>query len=136
MMDAVIAVRRLIQAHLAADTPLIGLLGGPQIHDEPPRAAAGPYVVYGDVDARDWSSGGDIGCEQFIELVIWAGKGRETAAALAIAGRVGSILHDAPMSPAGHRLVNIRQTGLEVRRDAKTGLSRATVRLRCITEQL
>ncbi|MGL4438319.1 MAG: tail completion protein gp17, partial [Bosea sp. (in: a-proteobacteria)] len=47
MMDAVIAVRRAIQARLVGDTNLNTLLGGPRIHDEPLRAATGPYVVYG-----------------------------------------------------------------------------------------
>ncbi len=136
MMDAVLAVRRGIQARLVADTALIALLGGPRIHDEPPRAAIGPYVVYGDVEARDWSTGTEPGCQQGIELVVWAGKRSETSVALAIAGRIGTALHDAPLTLNGHRLVNLRQTGLDVRRDLRTGLSRAIVRLRCVTEQL
>jgi hypothetical protein len=136
MMDAVIAVRRAIQARLVADTALVTLLGGPRIHDEPPRAATGPYIVYGDVEARDWSSSTELGCEQAIEIVVWAPRSAETSVALAIAGRVGLVLHDAPLVPVGHRLVQIRQTGLDVRRDAKTGLSRVVVRLRCVTDQL
>jgi hypothetical protein len=136
MMDAVIAVRRAIQASLVADTALVTLLGGPRIHDEPPRAATGPYVVYGDVEARDWSSSTELGCEQTIELVIWAPRSTETAVALTIAGRVGTVLHDLPLAVTGHRLVQLRQTGLDVRRDAKTGLARAIVRLRCVTDQL
>jgi hypothetical protein len=136
MMDAVIAVRRAIQARLVADTALVTLLGGPRIHDEPPRAATGPYVVHGDVEARDWSSSTEMGCVQSVELVVWAPRGAETSVALTIAGRVGAVLHDAPLVLTGHRLVQIRQTGLDVRRDAKTGLSRAVVRLRCVTDQI
>ena len=136
MMDAVIAVRRAIQARLVADQVLTAQLGGPRVYDEPPRAAAGLYVVHGDVGARDWSTGTEPGCEQQIELVLWAAKGSESAAMLVAAGRTAALLHDAPLSLIGHRLVQIRQTGLDVRRDAKTGLSRATVRLRCVTEQL
>ena len=136
MMDAVIAVRRAIQARLVADAPLVALLGGPRIHDEPPRAASGPYVVYGDVEARDWSSSTEIGCEQTIEIAIWAPRGAETSVALAIAGRLGTVLHDAPLVLTGHRLVQLRQTGLDVRRDTKSGLSRAVLRLRCVTDQL
>ncbi|MCX7325047.1 MAG: DUF3168 domain-containing protein [Hyphomicrobiales bacterium] len=110
-------------------------MGGPHVYDEPPRAAAGTNVVYGGVDARDWSSGDGVGCEQVIDLIVWAGKGRETSVALALAGRIGAVLHDAALSPAGHRIVNLRQTALEVKHDLKSGLSRATLRLRCITEQ-
>jgi hypothetical protein len=136
MMDAVIAVRRALQARLVADAELGALLGGQRIHDEPPRAAAGPYIVYGDVEARDWSTGTEEGCEQALALVVWAGSAGETAAALTIAARVAAVLHDAPLDPVGHRLVQIRQTGLDLRRDARTGLSSATVRLRCVTERL
>ena len=136
MMDAVIAVRRAIQARLVADTGLLALLGGARIHDEPPRGASGIHVIHGDVDARDWSTGTDLGCVQTIDLVVWAGKGSETGAALTVAGHVAAVLHDAPLAIAGHRLINIRQTGLDARRDAKTGLSRITVRLRCVTEQI
>lgn len=136
MMDAVIAVRRAIQAHLVADTALVALLGGPRIHDEPPRAANGPYVVYGDVEASDWSTSTELGCEQTIEIVVWAPRGAETSVALSIAGRIGTALHDAPLTIAGHRLVQLRQTGLDLGRDARSGLSRAVVRLRCVTDQL
>ncbi len=136
MMDAVIAVRRAVQARLATDAGLAALLGGPRIHDEPPRAATGIYVVHGDVDARDWSTGDGLGCVQVIELVVWAGKGSETGAALTVAARVAAALHDAPLAVAGHRLVNLRQTGLDARRDARSGLSRITVRMRCVTEQI
>jgi hypothetical protein len=136
MMDAVIALRRAVQARLVADAELSALLGGPRIHDEPPRAAAGPYIVHGDVDARDWSTGTEEGCEQTLSLVVWAGSGGETAVALTIAARLAALLHDAPLAPAGHRLVQIRQTGLDLRRDARTGLCTATVRLRCVTERL
>jgi Protein of unknown function (DUF3168) len=136
MMDAVLAVRRAIHATLLADVTLIGLLGGPRIHDEPPRAAAGPYIVYGAVEARDWSTGTDLGCLQVIELVVWAGRGSESQAALAIAGRLVAVLHDAPLSLVGHRLVNLRQSALEIGRDARSGLSRAVLRLRCVTETL
>jgi len=136
MMDAVIAVRRAIQAHLLADEALLALLGGPRIHDEPPRAAAGPYIVHGDVEARDWSTGTEAGCEQRLSILVWAGRGGESAAALAIAARLAARLHDAQLEPAGHRLVQLRQTGLDLRRDGKTGLGTATVTLRCVTEQL
>jgi hypothetical protein len=136
MIGAVLAVRRAIQARLVADAPLLALLGGPHVHDEPPRAAPGPYVVHGDVEAEDWSSTGDIGCEQRLSLVVWAAKGAETRQALAIAGRVGEALHEAALALQGHRLVNLRQTGLDLTRDAKTGRSCATVRLRAVTEQL
>ena len=136
MIGAVLAVRRAVHAHLLADAGLIAQLGGPRIYDEPPRAAAGPYVAYGEVEARDWSSSGDTACEQTIDLVIWAGRGSESARALEIAARVAARLHEASLAITGHRLVNLRQTGLDLRRDAKSGLTRAVVILRCVTETI
>ncbi len=136
MIDAVLSVRRAIQARLAADAALAALLGGPgRVHDQPPRGQKGLYVVHGDVEARDWSTGTDGGCEQRLALVVWAASPTESAAALAAAGRVGALLHDAPLEPDGQRCVNLRQTGLDVSRDARSGLLRVVVRLRCVTEQ-
>jgi hypothetical protein len=66
--------------------------------------------------------------------VVWAGKGSESGAALVIAGRLGTVLHDAALSVDRHRLVQLRVSGLDLGRDSRTGLSRATVTLRCVTE--
>ncbi len=136
MMDAVLALRRAVQAHLSADGTLSALLGGARIHDEPPRAAAGPYVVHGEVDARDWSAGVEGGCEQSFQLVVWAGRPGATAEALAVAARVGALLHEAALTPEGHRLVNLRQTSAQARRDGKSALSRVTLAFRAVTEPL
>jgi hypothetical protein len=135
MMDAVLAVRRAIHARLLAHAPLIAALGGARIHDEPPRAASGPYIVHGDVEARDWSSGSSAGCEQTLRLVVWAARPGETAAALSIAGEAAAALHEAPLQPAGHVLITLRQTGLDLARDDKTGLSRVTLIFRAVTER-
>ncbi len=136
MMDAVLALRRVIQARLAGDAELVALLGGPRIHDEPPRAASGPYVLHGEVEARDASSQGVEACEQEIELVVWAGQPGATGQALAVASRVGRALHEAALTPQGHRLISLVWTGLRLGRDEKTGLSRAAVKLRALTERL
>lgn len=135
MMGAVLALRRALHARLVADPALLALLGGPRVHDEPPRAASGPYVVFGPVEARDWSSDGGRACEQELELVAWAARPGDTAAVLAVAARLGEILHEAELTLDGSHLVNLRQTGLSVRRDARTALSRVTVRLRAVTEE-
>jgi hypothetical protein len=136
MNGAILALRRAVQARLAGDAELTALLGGPRLFDEPPRAQAGPYIIHGEVDARDWSTGSDAGCEQTFQLVVWAGKAGETATALAIAARVGALLHEAELTLAGHRLVNLRQTTAQTRRDGKTGLSRLTLAFRAVTEAL
>jgi hypothetical protein len=136
MIDAVLRLREAVHAALVADAPLSALLGGPRIFDEAPRAASGPYVTYGDVDARDWSSSSDSGCQQTLELIVWAGQPGATAAALAAAGRIGARLHEAALEITGHRLISLRQTGLTVRRDGKTSLSRCVVTFRALTDRV
>lgn len=108
-MTAILALRRAIHARLTGDRQLAARLDGPRIHDEPPRAASGTYVVCGDVSARDWSSDGARDGEQEIEIVVWGGQTGDTVTALTIAARVGTLLHDASLKLTGHRLVNLRQ---------------------------
>jgi hypothetical protein len=69
MSDAILALRAAIQTRLAADADLTALIGAGRVHDEAPRAASGVYVVHGEVDARDWSTGSDKGCEQDVLLI-------------------------------------------------------------------
>ena len=39
------ALRAAIHDALIADAALVSVLGGPKIYDEPPRAAAFPYIT-------------------------------------------------------------------------------------------
>ena len=135
MTSPVLSLRAAIRARLVADAALVALLGGPKVHDEPPRAAEPPYVTFADVQARDWSTGGDRGHEQRLGLSVWSRQGGDREA-LTIADRVATLLDDADLTPAGHRLVNLRVTAQEVARPDRAGLRRVTLRLRAVTEQL
>ncbi len=136
MSEAISVIRGAIQAFLAGNAELSTLIGAGRIHDEPPRAARGVYVVHGDVDARDWSTGNDRGCEQFLSLVVWAAEPGSSKQALAAAAIIARELDGAPLSLAGHVLINLTWQSSALARDAKTGLATVAVRFRAVTETL
>jgi hypothetical protein len=132
--DAVLSLRRAVHGHLAADAALTALIGTARIHDEPPRAASGVYVVFGDAEALDWSTGTDRGCEQTFRLVVWAAETGSVVLALQAAMRIEALLHEAELALVGHRLINLRATETGIVRDAKTNLQRITLTFRVVTE--
>ncbi|CAH1656758.1 conserved hypothetical protein [Hyphomicrobiales bacterium] len=135
LASPVLALRRAILTRLAADADLTSILGGARIHDAVPRGASGVFVVFGETRCRDWSTMTDRGHEQHISLTVWSRVGGARPA-LAAAARIERLLHDASIPLAGHRLVNIRVTATDVRRDERADLARVTVRLRAVTECL
>jgi Protein of unknown function (DUF3168) len=136
MSGAIIAVRKAVHAALSADTVLLGLLGGPKIHDEPPRAAKGLYVAFGPVNAQDWSSTGDDAAEQRFDLVIWGANTGGTATALLAGARIEALLHDASLALTGHRLVSLRWQATSSARDERSNLPRLAISFRAVTEAL
>jgi hypothetical protein len=136
MSDAIPALRGAIQARLAADPALSALIGAGRIHDEAPRAVRGVYVVHGEVDARDWSTGSDGGCEQDIALIVWAGESSSAKQALEAAALIVKALDDAPLPLSGHRLINLKWQSSRLAREARTGLAFVTTRFRAVTETL
>jgi hypothetical protein len=106
-----------------------------RLHDEPPRAAEPIYAVFGDAVARDWSGDEARGHEQDAAIVVFAKPGSARSALLA-AERIAALLDDAALAPDRHRLVNLRITATESTRDDRTGLARATLRLRAVTEAI
>jgi hypothetical protein len=131
----VLALRRAIIARLAADAVLVGILGGPRVYDPVPRAAAGVYVTFGDLNCRDWSTATDQGHQQDATLVVWSKTGGAKPA-LAAAARIFALLHEADLALVGHHLVNLRVTATEARRDARADLDRVTLRLSAVTQVL
>jgi len=136
MSASVLALRAAIQTRLQEDAALTALIGPGRIHDEAPRAMRGLYIVHGDVDVRDWSTGSDNGCEQDLGLAVWAGESSSARQALEAAALLVASLDDAPLAPAGHRLINLRWRSSRLARDAATGLACVTLRFRAVTENL
>jgi hypothetical protein len=136
MSDAILPLRRVIQAHLSGDAGLTALIGAGRIYDEPPRAQNGLYVVHGEVMAEDWSTGSDRGCEQKLSLVVWAGESASSRKALEAAARIVASLEGAALAPDGHRLVNLSWLSSKLARDPKTHLPTVTLTFRAVTETL
>jgi hypothetical protein len=136
MSDATLALRAAIQAHLAAHAGLTAAIGADRIFDEAPRAASGTYVVHGEVEAQDWSTGSDAGCEQDLGLVVWAGQSSSARQALEAAAIITHALHDTELDLDGHRLINLRWRSSRLARDARNGLPFVTIRLRAVTETI
>src|SRR5688572_28638264 len=106
MSTASVALRAAIHDALVADGALGALLNGPKIYDEPPAAAAFPYVTLGEARVTDYSTGTEPGEEHQLTLHAWSRQGGHREAHL-IAGALLQALDDAPLALADHRLVNL-----------------------------
>jgi len=134
--DAILALRAAIQARLTADAPLTALIGAGRIYDEAPRAARGLYVVHGEVEARDWSTGTERGCEQEFTLIVWAAESASSRQALEAAGLIVAALDEGEFPLEGHALVNLRWLSSLLAREARKWLPFVTIRFRAVTEAL
>jgi hypothetical protein len=133
MSTAAAARRAAIHDALVADGALVALLGGAKVYDEPPNAAAFPYVTLGETRVADFSAGNDPGEEHRLTLHAWSRQGGHREAHL-IAGALLQALDDAPLAPAGHHLVNLRFSVADIRREADGRTYHALVRFRAVTE--
>ncbi|MBM3529051.1 MAG: DUF3168 domain-containing protein [Alphaproteobacteria bacterium] len=133
MSTASAALRAAIHTALSGDGALAALLGGPKIYDEPPQAAAFPYVTLGEARVADFSAGDAPGEEHQLTLHAWSRQGGHREAHL-IAGALLQALDDAPLELDGHRLVNLRFAVADVRREADGRTYHALVRFRAMTE--
>jgi len=132
-LDATAALRAAIHNALIADTPLTTILGGAKVYDEPPKAAAFPYVTIGEARATDWSTGTERGEEHQITLHGWSRQGGHKEAHL-VAGALLQALDDMPLTLTDHHLVNLRFALADVRREADGRTYHALVRFRAVTE--
>jgi len=130
-----LALRKAIHGALVADAPLAALLGGPRVHDAPPKDAAFPFVALGEAVVSDWSTATEAGTEHALTLHAFSRSGGR-AEAYALAAAVQEALHDAPLVLAGHQLANLRATTAEVVRDKDGRTFHALVRFRAVTEPL
>lgn len=136
MTPPIRALRAALLARCAGDATLAGLMGGAAtIHDEPPRDAVPVYAVFGDSEARDASTSTEGGHEQDLAVHLW-GRPGSAASALAAGERMAELLGDAPLAPAGHRLIRLSVVSLAVEREERSRLARVVLRLRAVTEAL
>jgi hypothetical protein len=127
------SLRAAIHDALVANAPLVSLLGGPRIYDEPPRAATLPYVTLGSDVVADASTSTEAGDAHALTLHVWSRQGGHREAHV-IAGAVLEALVDAPLTLSGHHLANLRFIVADVRREGDGRTYHGLVRLRALTE--
>ena len=132
---AALALRAAVVRRLAGDGALLGLLGGPRIHDEPPRALLGPYVAVAGIESRDASGDARPAAEHRLALEVWSREGG-LAETLRVADRVARLLDGAALTLAGWRLANLAWLATDAARAADGGQRRATLTFRAVTEPL
>jgi hypothetical protein len=133
MPSAHVALRSAIHDALVADTALTAVLGGNYVYDEPPRNAAFPYVTLGEARIVDASADDGPVQEHQLTLHAWSRQGGHKQAHV-ITGALLAALDDAPLAPAGHRLVNLRFSIADIRRESDGRTYHALVRFRAVTE--
>src|SRR5947199_9970375 len=111
-----LALQRAMRARLIAHAPLLALLGGPAIYDDVPQGTREPYVSFGDIATRDWSTKGDRGEEHFATLHVWS-RQRGKKEAYDISAEIDAALDGAALTLDGHRLINLATTFWTVTRD-------------------
>jgi hypothetical protein len=134
MSDAVLQLRKAVHARLIGDAALLALLGGPRIHDEAPRGQEGPHVTFERWQADDASVPERRMTRHEIDLALWAGEGAASARNLAVAARIEALLHDAPLTLTGHRLVFMFWSASVAGRDVQTRAPKLTMSFIALTE--
>ena len=135
MPAAHVALRAAIYDALKADTALSAALGGHRVYDEPPRDVAFPYVTLGDTRISDISVDEISLQEHQLVLHAWSRQGGHKEAHV-ITGALLQALDDAPLSPVGHRLINLGFAVADIRRESDGRTYHAVVRFRAVTEPL
>ncbi len=131
----IIALRKAIRAAVAANAALASRLANQPVHDEAPRSAQTPYLTFGDVMVRDWSTSTDVGAEQILSLHVWSSQ-PGVGEAVSIAGDVTRLLDNAALSLSSHHLVTLKLVSIETRRENDGRFGRASMRFRAVTENI
>jgi hypothetical protein len=92
-------------------------------------------VTIGEARVADFSAGDEPAEEHQLTLHAWSRQGGHREAHL-VTGALLQALDDAPLTLAGHRLVNLRFSVADVRRDTDGRTYHALVRFRAVTEPL
>lgn len=135
MSMSAVSLRAAIHKSLSRDATLTSVLGGARVFDAVPRSVIFPYVTLGEARITNAATDADGGEEHLLTLHAWSRQGGHREAH-AVAGALVQALDDAPLSVAGQRLVNLRFTAADVRREPDGRTYHALVRFRAVTEPL
>ncbi|NKN39616.1 DUF3168 domain-containing protein [Agrobacterium sp. a22-2] len=131
-MSAVNELLQAVHARLSGDAALTALIGTAGIHDRRLSKAALPTLVIGSIEARDYSTGTEMGCECLLSLEAWSASGRREAEE--IAGLVRGLLDDADLALPSAVLVSLAHRKTVSRREVKTALFVAEMQFRAVLE--
>jgi Protein of unknown function (DUF3168) len=133
MIGPIIALRAAIITSLRGDPTLTGLLGGAQIYEDVPRTAVSPFVTFGEISAKDWSTSTETGVEQVLTLNIWS-KQTFMRRTLTVADRINNLLQDTHLTLNGHCLVTLHLTNIDSKYEDSGRWLRTSLRFRAVTE--
>ncbi len=135
MSDAIWALQAAIYQALSVDAQLKMLIGDPpRIYDDPPEDAGLPYLVIGATSVSDWK-GVDRGLEHDLRLHVFSKySGRREIKDIMAA--TYDALHEAALTVAGHRLVNIRFVFGDAFRRQDGETYQGVMRFRAVTQPL
>lgn len=127
------ALQSAVVARLAADPDVLAITGVGRVFDRQITRAEPPYLVLGQANSTDFSTGDEAASEHRFEIEAWTKQnGRKHAVELADAVRAA--LHDAALTLEGAVLVNLRHERTVSRRAPRTALHVARLRFRAVTE--
>ncbi|MCC2098547.1 MAG: DUF3168 domain-containing protein [Hyphomicrobiales bacterium] len=129
---ASLALRSAVRDALLAEAALTTRLGGNRIYDEAPGNIEPPYVTFGDVRIRDWSTSSDRGSAHTLTIEAWS-KHHGLQECLEIAALIEAALETPPPAP-GLNIVLLRVESMETARRDKGRLALARMRLSALVE--
>ena len=95
--------------------------------------AGGPYLILGDEEARDWSTGTDDGAVHTVRLDVWAPRSSFNEAKRA-AGAVSDIMLSGAILPTRGQVINARFIDAKTRRTENDALRGIQMRFRIVVE--
>ncbi len=114
MTSTLIELQKAVYTRLHDDTTLMGMVNG--VFDSVPQGTNFPYVAFGAVKTKDWSTIGTSGVQVMLEVQAWS-RERGRAECANILQRVHDLIHRANLTVTGRTLVDIYFTESEIRQE-------------------
>ncbi len=133
-MSAEKALLEAMREALLADASVQAVLGSPAgIYDEPPLDVAFPYVTLGRIESRAADASNAAALEHAVTLHVWSRYGGR-AEALDVIAAMRAVLHNAPLTVAGRKLVLMFAVFADVFRSGDGRTTHGVLRMRAVTE--
>ncbi|GAB1581396.1 DUF3168 domain-containing protein [Phyllobacterium phragmitis] len=133
MTSANMELQKAVYLALSDDAALVEKLGGANIYDHIPIAAAFPYVTFGQTTVYDWSTDSEVGDEHLFTVHVWARAGGRKQV-LEIMDLIAIRMSQAVLALDGHRLVNMALQYSQARNDDERDGYHGLLRYRAVTE--